>query len=97
MSAADVEGIDSFEFTSRMPKWAMALLKHEGIGPQFKSSRLTYAQKTAIENVEALINLHNMGLIKAHYDPKSDELPKFSLTNDGRKTAIDLKQEEETE
>ncbi len=38
-----------------------------------------------------------MGLIKAHYDPKSDELPKFYLTKDGRKTAIDLKQEEETE
>ncbi len=94
MSTANIDGIDSFEFTSRIPKWAVALLRHEGIGSLFKSSSLTYAQKAAIENVEALINMHKMGLIKAHYDPKSDKLPKFSLTNEGRKTAIELKQEE---
>jgi hypothetical protein len=91
----NLDDVEYFAFTSKMPPWAMALLKTSGIGPLVKISNVTPAQREAIENVEALINLHKTGCIKVHYDPNSEEIPQFSLTPKGRKTATTLKQQDE--
>jgi hypothetical protein len=91
----NLDDVEYFVFTSKMPPWAMVLLKTTGIGPLIKMSDVTPAQKDAILNVEALIKLHKKGIIKVHYDPNSEEIPMFSLTPEGRKTADILKQQDE--